>query len=91
VIGQCGSTVHGERSKHASPMNSRDDIKEERGRLSRLPPDADRAEKKNCGYAFERLLHKLFLFEQLALRTSYKPDGEQIGGSIYLKARPTAS
>jgi hypothetical protein len=68
-------------------MNSLDEIKEEHGRLSRLPADADRVAKQRRGYAFERLLHALFLFEHLEPRTSFKPDGEQVDGSIYLDGR----
>ncbi|WP_296739102.1 TOPRIM nucleotidyl transferase/hydrolase domain-containing protein [Mesorhizobium sp.] len=63
------------------------EIKEEYGRLARLPPDADRAAKQRRGYDFERLLNALFLVERLDPRTSFKPDGEQIDGSIHLDGR----
>jgi Restriction endonuclease len=68
-------------------MKSLDEIKEEYGRLSRLPPDADRVAKQRRGYAFERLLYGLFRFEHLEPRTSFKPEGEQVDGSIYLDGR----
>jgi hypothetical protein len=68
-------------------MTSLDDIKEEYERLSDLPPDADAAAKRRRGFDFERLLHKLFVFEQLEPRTGYRPAGEQIDGSIYLEGR----
>jgi len=63
------------------------EIKQEYRRLGRLPPDADRVAKQRRGYDFERLLNALFLVERLDPRTSFKPDGEQIDGSIYLDGR----
>lgn len=68
-------------------MGSLDGIKEEYERLSNLPPHADALEKRRRGYEFERLLNKLFVFDQLEPGTDCRPAGEQIDGSIYLDGR----
>ncbi|WP_202895085.1 TOPRIM nucleotidyl transferase/hydrolase domain-containing protein [Paenibacillus sp. 23TSA30-6] len=64
-----------------------DYIKEEYEKLISLAPNADAAAKRRRGFDFERLLNKMFSFEQLEPRTGYRPVGEQIDGSIYLDGR----
>ncbi len=68
-------------------MLSLDELKTEYEGLINLPADADAAFKRSRGYAFERLLNKLFSLDNLDPRSGYKPDGEQIDGSIYLDGR----
>ena len=68
-------------------MTGMDDIEAEFGRLSSLGPEADAVEKRRRGFAFERLLNGLFALEGLDPRTGYRPEGEQIDGSIYLDGR----
>ena len=69
------------------PMNTLDEIKKDYEALVNLPPDADANAKRARGYAFERLLNKLFIHDKLEPRAGYKPSGEQIDGSIYLDGR----
>nr|WP_256873286.1 MULTISPECIES: restriction endonuclease [Pseudomonas] len=52
-----------------------------------MPADSDPNEKRRRGYAFERLLHKLFTLDNLEPRAGYRPAVEQIDGSIYLDGR----
>lgn len=68
-------------------MISLDKLKKEYEGLINLPPDANVASKRSRGYAFERLLNKIFAHDNLDPRSGYKPDGEQIDGSIYLDGR----
>ncbi|AJX96493.1 TOPRIM nucleotidyl transferase/hydrolase domain-containing protein [Burkholderia pseudomallei] len=68
-------------------MNNLDDIRKEYEELASLPADADGNAKRRRGFAFERLLNKLFLLDELEPRTGYRPSGEQIDGSIYLDGR----
>ena len=75
------------RSEAGAPMTGMDDIKAEFGRLSSLGPEADAVEKRRRGFAFERLLNGLFALEGLDPRTGYRPEGEQIDGSVYLDGR----
>jgi hypothetical protein len=65
-------------------MSSLDDIKKDYEALVKLPSDADGNAKRARGFAFERLLVKLFAHDKLEPRAGYKPAGEQIDGSIYL-------
>jgi hypothetical protein len=60
------------RSGAGAPMTGMDDIKAEFGRPSCLGPDADGAEKRRRGIAFERLLNGLFALEGLDPRTVAK-------------------
>lgn len=62
-------------------------INEEYERFKNLNGEADTAEKQRRGFNFERMLNKLFTFEQLEPRTGYRPQGEQIDGSILLDGR----
>jgi len=62
-------------------------IKEEYEDLSSVPVDSDAASKRRRGFAFERLLNKLFTLDDLEPRAGYRPAGEQIDGSIYLDGR----
>ncbi|MEC0107366.1 hypothetical protein P4H27_10500 [Paenibacillus taichungensis] len=62
-------------------------IREEYEELIGLDSNATGVDKRRRGFAFERLLYKLFSFEQLEPRTGYRPLGEQIDGSIYLDGR----
>lgn len=55
--------------------------------LAKLAPSADAAAKRRRGYAFERLLKRLFELDHLEPRGGYRPAGEQIDGSIYLDGR----
>jgi len=68
-------------------MKSFDEIKKEYEELSDLPIDSDGAAKRKRGFAFERLLNKLFILDDLEPRAGYRPAGEQIDGSIYLDGR----
>ena len=68
-------------------MNDLDEIQKDYQELVDLPLAADAAEKRRRGYAFERLLNKLFSFDKLEPRSGYRPEGEQIDGSIYLDGR----
>lgn len=68
-------------------MANSEEVHREYTDLIGLPPDSDAAAKRSRGYAFERLLKKLFLIDDLDPRTGYKPAGEQIDGSIYLDGR----
>jgi len=68
-------------------MNNFDEIKKEYKELSDLPLDSDGAAKRKRGFAFERLLNKLFTLDDLEPRAGYRPAGEQIDGSIYLDGR----
>ncbi|WP_339783462.1 hypothetical protein NSQ38_18940 [Paenibacillus sp. FSL R7-0313] len=67
--------------------NELDYIKKEYENLLKLPLDADAVEKRRRGFKFERFLNRIFSFEQLEPRTSYRLMGEQIDGSIYLDGR----
>ena len=64
-----------------------EDIKEEYEELASLPPDSDGSARRARGFAFERLLNKLFALDELEPRAGYRPVGEQIDGSIYLDGR----
>lgn len=68
-------------------MNSLDEIKKDYEALVNLPPSSDGDAKRARGFAFERLLNKLFIHDKLEPRAGYKPSGEQIDGSIYLDGR----
>ncbi len=68
-------------------MSSLDEIRSEYKELANLPADADGYAKRQRGHAFERLLNKLFLFDDLEPRTGYRPAGEQIDGSLYFDGR----
>ncbi len=68
-------------------MSSLQDVQNDYAALANLPITADASEKRARGYAFERLLKKLFELDGLEPRGGYKPDGEQIDGSIYLDGR----
>ena len=68
-------------------MSSLNEIRQEYEVLVRLPADAEAAAKRRRGFAFERLLNKLFLFDKLEPRTGFRPAGEQIDGSFYLDGR----
>jgi len=68
-------------------MSGFGDIRKDYESLVKLPPDADGEAKRRRGYAFERLLNKLFSFEELEPRSSYQLAGEQIDGSIYFDGR----
>ncbi len=65
-------------------MNSSNEIKKEYEKLKNLPADADGMAKRRRGFAFERLLNKLFALDNMEPRTGFRPAGEQIDGSIYL-------
>lgn len=67
--------------------NRFDEVKDDYGRLLALPADADAADKRRRGFAFEALLNKLFALDDLEPRSGYKPSGEQIDGSLYLDGR----
>lgn len=64
-----------------------DYLKEKYEKLINFAANADAAAKRRRGFDFERLLNKIFSFEQLEPRTGYRPVGEQIDGSIYLDGR----
>jgi hypothetical protein len=68
-------------------MSSLDDFRMEYEALAGLPNDVDGNAKRRRGFAFERLLNRLFFHEALEPRTGYRPAGEQIDGSIYLDGR----
>jgi hypothetical protein len=68
-------------------MNTLDQIQNDYEVLLNLPPDADGNEKRARGFAFERLLNKLFAYDKMEPRTGYRPVGEQIDGSFYLDGR----
>lgn len=51
------------------------------------PLPANRGWKQRRGYAFERMLNALFTLEDLAPRTNYRPDGEEIDGSLIIDGR----
>jgi hypothetical protein len=68
-------------------VNSLDQIKREYEELLNLPLDSDAVEKRRRGFAFERLLMALFAIDDLEPRAGYRPEGEQIDGSIYLDGR----
>jgi hypothetical protein len=68
-------------------MTSLQDVKRDYEDLANLAPDADAMAKRSRGFAFERLLNKLFTLDHLEPRASYRPSGEQIDGSIYLDGR----
>jgi hypothetical protein len=68
-------------------MPSLQDLKKDYEDLVNLAPDADAMAKRSRGFAFERLLNKLFALDHLDPRASYRPSGEQIDGSIYLDGR----
>jgi len=68
-------------------MPTLNELKTEYEGLINIPMDAEAASKRSRGYAFERLLNKLFALDNLDPRSGYKPDGEQIDGSIYLDGR----
>ncbi len=56
------------------------EIKKQYEALSSLTTEAGAAARRSRGYDFERLLNRLFELDQLAPRTSYRLDGEQIDG-----------
>jgi transcriptional regulator with XRE-family HTH domain len=64
-----------------------DEIKKEYEGLASLPADSDAAAKRRRGFAFERLLNNLFSVDGLEPRAGYRPDGEQVDGSLYLDGR----
>lgn len=68
-------------------MSRLDEIRTEYEGLASLPADADGNTKRRRGFAFERFLNRLFMYEDLEPRTGYRPSGEQIDGSIYLDGR----
>lgn len=68
-------------------MTSFDEIKADYEALLSLQPDADGNAKRARGFAFERLLNKLFTHDKLEPRAGYRPSGEQVDGSIYLDGR----
>jgi hypothetical protein len=68
-------------------MGTLDDIRKEYEELASLPADADGNAKRRRGFAFERLLNKLFVLDELEPRTGFRPAGEQIDGSFYLDGR----
>lgn len=68
-------------------MTCLEEIQTEYKELSNLPADSYPNEKRRRGYAFERLLHKLFTLDNLEPRTGYRPAVEQIDGSIYRDGR----
>ncbi|MUZ65681.1 restriction endonuclease [Agrobacterium vitis] len=68
-------------------MSNLDEIRKEYEELANLPLDSDGAAKRRRGFAFERLLNKLFKMDELEPRAGYRPEGEQIDGSIYLDGR----
>ncbi|MBB5064918.1 TOPRIM nucleotidyl transferase/hydrolase domain-containing protein [Granulicella mallensis] len=68
-------------------MPSLFELKTEYETLVNLPADASAAAKRKRGFAFERLLKKLFTLDDLDPRGGYRPEGEQIDGSIYLDGR----
>lgn len=68
-------------------VSTSEEIKSEYQSLVGLPSDSDGAAKRARGYAFERLLNSLFINESLEPRTSYRIDGEQIDGSLYMEGR----
>ncbi|EMN1928149.1 hypothetical protein RVV18_002553 [Burkholderia ambifaria] len=68
-------------------MSRLDAIRKEYEGLANLQADADGNAKRRRGFDFERLLNKLFVYEDLEPRTGYRPSGEQIDGSIYLDGR----
>ncbi|BAH74958.1 TOPRIM nucleotidyl transferase/hydrolase domain-containing protein [Solidesulfovibrio magneticus] len=68
-------------------MSSLEDIRKEYEELASLPSDADGNAKRKRGFAFERLLNKLFALNGLEPRTGFRPAGEQIDGSLYLDGR----
>ncbi|NVK19178.1 MAG: hypothetical protein HWE30_10820 [Methylocystaceae bacterium] len=68
-------------------MSSMDEIRGEYKELTDLPANADGYAKRQRGHAFERLLYKLLLLDELEPRTGYRPTGEQIDGSLYFDGR----
>ncbi|AWG32168.1 restriction endonuclease [Burkholderia cenocepacia] len=68
-------------------MSDFDSIKTKYEELLSLPVNSDGVAKRQRGYAFERLLFDLFTVDSLEPRASYRPEGEQIDGSIYLDGR----
>ncbi|CAM4432155.1 restriction endonuclease [Stenotrophomonas pavanii] len=68
-------------------MSNLDEIRREYEGLANLQAEADGNAKRRRGFDFERLLNKLFVYEELEPRTSYRSPGEQIDGSIYLDGR----
>jgi hypothetical protein len=68
-------------------MSSLSELKTQYEALVNLPLNASAAAKRKRGYDFERLLKGLFELDELDPRGGYKPDGEQIDGSIYLDGR----
>ena len=61
-----------------------DDIRKEYEELASLALDSDGLAKRRRGFAFERLLNRLCTVDGLEPRAGYRPEGEQIDGSIYL-------
>jgi hypothetical protein len=68
-------------------MSGLDEIRIDYGGLASLSADVDGSVKRHRGFAFERLLKKIFLHDDLEPRTGYRRPGEQIDGSIYLDGR----
>src|SRR4051812_15027132 len=83
ILAEGAAPIAGELRPPAIGAYLRDDRPgRDQGRIQKA-----RAAKQRRGYDFERLLNALFLIERLDPRTSFKPDGEQIDGSIYLDGR----
>lgn len=68
-------------------MRTIEEIRLDYNRLSELTASSDAKAKRSRGYEFEKLLNSLFTLDELDPRTSYRPTGEQIDGSIYFDGR----
>lgn len=86
-IAGVGHAITQQYSLQRDLMSSLDEIKREYEELASLSPDSDGPEKRRRGFAFEKLLNKLFLFDALEPRAGYRPEGEQIDGSLFLDGR----
>lgn len=61
------------------------DIKQEYLAIDNPPDNADKTWYIRRGFMFERILNQLFRDDELEPRSGYKPDGEQIDGSLFLE------
>jgi Restriction endonuclease len=68
-------------------MDNFANLKNEYEELGSLPLDSDGPAKRRRGFAFERLLNRVFTMSDLDPRAGYRPAGEQIDGSIYFDGR----
>jgi len=65
----------------ADNHNYRDDYKS----ALKLPAEATAQQRRDRGYAFERILNGLLAADALEPRAGYKPIGEQVDGSFFFE------